>query len=372
MDEQARIAGIEKEIRETPYHKGTEHHIGLLRARVARLQDQILEKQSKGSGGGGGFAVRKAGHATVVLVGPPSAGKSTLLNSLTNAKSPVAPYAFTTVTVIPGMMKYHGAAIQIMDVPGLIEGASRGKGRGREVLSVIRGADLIVFVAESGREGWFATMEGELTGAGVRINQERPKIFVEKKPSGGIQVRGNAQNIPELVLQQIFNEFGLKNAEIMLKQKMTMDGLVDALSQNRIFVPAIYVVNKSDLQLQPEGGKVHLRGGLGGGLGMTPLVKQDVLRISAKTGEGLEDLRLAMWRQLGLVRVYLARPGAEPDYKDPIIMRAGNTLADVVTKLGPRVVSITHARISGTGSKFPNQQVSLTFPVQDEIVVTFE
>lgn len=367
MDEQARILAIEKEIRETPYHKGTEHHIGLLRARVARLQDQILEKQSKGGGGGGGFAVAKAGHATVVLVGPPSAGKSSLLNSLTNAKSPVAPYSFTTVTVIPGMMSYQGAMIQIMDVPGLIEGAAHGKGRGREVLSVVRGADLIVFVAEKGQEDWFGKMEGELTGAGVRINQNRPKIYVDKKPSGGIQIRGSLQNIPETVLRQIFNEFGFKNAEIMLKEKLAMDELIDGLSQNRIFIPALYVVSKSDLYPNPD-----VSTGFHSGSGIGTTLRERVMRLSSKTGEGLEELRQAMWVKLKLARVFLARPGAEPDYDDPVIMRVGATLADVLVKLGPRVISVTHARISGTGSKFPNQQVSLTFPVQDGIVVTFE
>lgn len=354
MDISQRISEIAKEIRETPYHKGTEHHIGLLRARLAKLQDQVFERQGKGVGGGGGFAIKQAGHATVVLVGPPSAGKSTLLNALTNAKSPVAPYAFTTVTVIPGMMNYRGAMIQIMDVPGLIEGAAKGRGRGREVVSVIRGADLVVFVAENGQEVWFSKMEEELFNAGVRINKVRPQIHFEKKPSGGIQVRGPVQNIPEQTLQQIFNEFGFKNAEIMLKQRLTVDELIDALSRNRIFVSAIYVASKVDVKKHPN------------------TTQNNIISLSAKTGEGLEELRNAIWDNLGLVRVYLSKPGSHPDYDDPMIMKKGNTLKEVVEKLGPRAIGVTHARISGPGSKFSNQQVSLTFTVVDEITVTFE
>lgn len=171
IDEQ--IAAIEKEIRETPYHKGTEHHIGKLKAKLAKVRNEMLSGGKKGhppAGGGGGFSVKKQGEATVVLLGYPSVGKSTLINQLTNAESKIAPYAFTTVSVIPGMMKYNGAYIQILDLPGIIERASRGRGRGREVLSVVRNAELILMMTEVGREGDFAMIEHELKAVGVLLN----------------------------------------------------------------------------------------------------------------------------------------------------------------------------------------------------------
>src|SRR5207249_9523604 len=137
------IKAIEDEIAKTQYNKATHHHIGKLKAKMARLKEELQLRQLKGGGGGPSYAVKKSGHATVGLVGFPSVGKSTLLNQITDAVSEVAAYAFTTVTVIPGVMEYRGAKIQILDMPGLIHGASKGKGRGREVLSVTRGCDLI-------------------------------------------------------------------------------------------------------------------------------------------------------------------------------------------------------------------------------------
>jgi ribosome-interacting GTPase 1 len=66
---------------------------------------------------------------------------STLLNAITNKESKVAAYDFTTLDAIPGMMEYDGeykgARIQIIDLPGIIEGGASGKGRGREVFAAV-------------------------------------------------------------------------------------------------------------------------------------------------------------------------------------------------------------------------------------------
>ncbi|MFW6384969.1 MAG: GTPase, partial [Halodesulfurarchaeum sp.] len=115
------IDALEQEITETPYNKSTEQHIGRLKAKLAEKKE-TLEKRQSSSGGGGGYAVEQTGDATVALVGFPSVGKSTLVNALTNADSDVGAYEFTTLDVTPGMLKFRGANVQLLDVPGLVEG----------------------------------------------------------------------------------------------------------------------------------------------------------------------------------------------------------------------------------------------------------
>lgn len=353
-DIQQRIEEIEKEIRETPYHKGTQHHIGRMRARLAQLKDQLIEGGARKSGGGGGarFGVKRHGDATIVLVGLPSVGKSTLLNALTNAKSPTAAYAFTTVTVIPGMMNYKGAKIQILDVPGLIEGASQGRGRGREVLSVIRSADLLLIMTEIGHEADFNMMKSELDENGVRINQEPPKVKIRKTLSGGLQIRSSVkQELSNETIQGILQQFRFTNAEVVISEKVSMDGLIDAFAKNRVWVPALFVVNKMDLH---------------------PARSTEFLGVSAEKKIGLDELREAIWEKLELIRVYLKKSNRETDYDAPLIMHNGATLTDVAEKVGTEFAkTVKEAKIWGSGSRFPGQKVSLSINVQDELEVLF-
>ena len=107
-----KIADVEAEMARTQKNKATEGHLGLLKAKLAKLKRELIEGSKAATGGGGeGFDVSKSGDARVGLIGFPSVGKSTLLTKLTGTFSEAADYEFTTLTCIPGVYKYKGSKI---------------------------------------------------------------------------------------------------------------------------------------------------------------------------------------------------------------------------------------------------------------------
>lgn len=96
----------------TQKNKATAGHLGLLKARLAKLRRELITPKGGGGGTGEGFDVAKTGDARVGFVGFPSVGKSTLLSNLAGVYSEVAAYEFTTLTTVPGCIKYNGAKIQ--------------------------------------------------------------------------------------------------------------------------------------------------------------------------------------------------------------------------------------------------------------------
>jgi hypothetical protein len=353
-----RIKEIEEEIRKTPYHKGTEHHIGKLKARIARLKEEQIEKTFKArSGGGGGYAVKSTGDATVVLVGPPSVGKSTLLNKLTNAESKVGAYDFTTLNVIPGMLDYKGAKIQIFDVPGIVSGAASGKGRGKEVLAVARNADLIIIMVDVKTIRLIPEIINELKEAGVRLNEKRPEVTIIKKPSGGIKVNSTTSfKLGYDTVRSLAGEFRLANAEIIIKEDITLDRLVDAFMSNRVYLPFLVLINKADLRQVNRINEVEE---------LRPLL------ISAQSGKNVDTLKEEIWKRLGLIRVYL-KDGDNIDFNSPFIVKEGWSLKDMLENLAIRnKENLGSAKVFGPGAKYPGQEVSFTFVPQDETIVQF-
>lgn len=221
--------------------------------KLARLRAQLLEPAPGASSGGGtGFDVSKSGDARIALVGFPSVGKSTFLSKITKTKSEVAAYSFTTLTAIPGVLEYGGAEIQVLDLPGIIEGASEGKGRGRQVISAAKvsidapicvavfdqrqTSDLILMILDATKRAeQRALLEGELEAVGIRLNRESPyvnvsglsmdfaltntrNIYLKAKKAGGMKITFQAppKNLDEKMLYNILRDYKMLNCEVLV------------------------------------------------------------------------------------------------------------------------------------------------------------
>lgn len=353
-DIQDDIEAIEEEIRETPYNKATQQHIGRLKAKLAKLKEKQV-KQGKGTNSSGGYAIKKEGDATIGLIGYPSVGKSTLLNALTNAKSQVAEYHFTTLDVIPGILEHNEAIFQILDLPGLVKGAAAGKGRGKEVLSVARVMDLLVLMGDVHRVN-IEEIADELERMGIRLNKAPPDIVINKKDRGGVEVASTVEltRVDTETVKSVMREYGYINATIVIRTNISVDELIDHLAGNRVYIPALAVINKIDAA---EKGRI---------LGIRKeLEAWDPIFISAETGRGLEKLKESMFGSLDLIRVYL-KPQGEKGDDEPLIIKKGSTVEDVCRKLHSDFVeNFRYARIWGPTAKFPKQRVGPDHVLQE-------
>ncbi len=123
--------------------------------------------------------------ADIGLVGLPSAGKSTLLKLLSNAKPKIADYAFTTLVPQLGLVKYKNKSFVIADLPGLIKGASEGKGLGIRFLKHIERCRVIAFVIDFGDESKdpikdFEILKNELIKFNKKIIEKSFLIIANK------------------------------------------------------------------------------------------------------------------------------------------------------------------------------------------------
>jgi small GTP-binding protein len=358
------IKELEDELQRTPYNKATSKHIGRVKAKIAKLRDEAVNRAIRSAGGGEGYSVRKSGDATVVLVGFPSTGKSTLLNRMTGTASEVGAYAFTTLTVVPGAMDYKGAKIQILDIPGLIAGAAIGKGRGKEVIGVVRSADMIVILVDVFNASHVDVLMKELYDAGIRINRAKPDITIKRTSHGGIRL--NSVGALELEIDEIrtiLSENKIMNADILIRGGATQEDIIDAMFGNRVYIPAIVVVNKVDL-IEPSA-RSAIEKDIGDRFGMDPTM------ISAQTKYNIEALKEEIYQSLGFMRVYLKPQSERADLEEPLIIRTNSTVEDVCRKLHRDFVDrFRYARVWGDSVKHPGQRVGLPHPLREGDLLT--
>jgi hypothetical protein len=145
------------------------------------------------------LSVRREGGAQIALVGAPNAGKSSLLQALSSIQIKTGDYAFTTTRPAPAVTRIGGVLVQLVEIPGLIEGAHEDRGGGRALLGVLRSADAIVFCHDaSAPPDELRVVRAELAAAGI----EKPALLAATKLDEASRegVERLASSFPELEL----------------------------------------------------------------------------------------------------------------------------------------------------------------------------
>jgi uncharacterized protein len=147
-----------------------------------RVRSRVVHRDS--------ISIRREGAAQIAFVGPPNVGKSSLLQALSQIQIKTGDYAFTTTRPVAALTRLRGVLVQLVEIPGLIEGASEDRGGGRALLGVLRGADGIVLCHDASRREELEPIRAELAKAGI----EKPMLLVATRvdeapaPAGSLGV----------------------------------------------------------------------------------------------------------------------------------------------------------------------------------------
>ena len=291
-----------------PKHKASEKVQAELKTKISELTDQIEQtKSGPKKAAPGTFKFPRQGAGQIAFLGPPNSGKSLLLTKLTKATPTVAPYPFTTREPVPGMMDYEDVRVQLIDLPPITIDAYE-----HFVTDVTRAADAAILFLDLSDDDGVAATEATL----ARLTAARRELVPPGSP------------IPD-------------------------DPAIYA-------VPTLLVANKGD----DEAADIRLeiaREAFG------PRFPLHV--VSAETGDGLTELRAALYDVLGVMRVYTKQPGKPADMTSPFTPAIGATVAELAGKVHRDLEdTVKTARVWGSGA-FDGQTVGRDHVLRDKDVV---
>ena len=302
-----KIACMENMLALIPKHKGTDHMQADLKHRLAQLRKEQVEGHAAGKRAAPVCKIEKGGAGQVILLGPPNAGKSQLLKSLTNAAAVVAEYPFTTKVPQPGMARFEDVQIQLVDTPAVTEDYF-------EVWlpDLVRRADAALLVVDLGDEGLLDALEVVLR------RLEAAKIRLVQDPTAD-----SAEPLDTL------------RRTAIVANKMDLPGAADRLDALREFYSGRF----------------------------------EIWPVSGTAGEGLEALPARLFNFLRLIRVYTKEPGKKADLKAPYTLPVGSTVIELAVKVHRQFEqSLKSARIWGSG-KYEGIYVKRDHVLQDKDVV---
>jgi uncharacterized protein len=311
-----RLAALQVMLSAIPKHKGTEKMQADIKRRISQLRRE--EHKAAHSKGPDPFHIPRSGAGQVVLVGPPNTGKSSLLAATTHAPVKVAEYPFSTVIPQPGMWHKDDVQIELVDTPPVTaDHVPTG------LMGTIRNADVICVVVEAGEEALdqVEMVLGVLSAHGLAL-RSAPR---NELPAGDSSWR------PGLI--------------VATKADLASSGMIAMLRD-------LYAANGRQSADGPRSSD---------GL--------DVVGLSARTRQGLDDWFKRLWGLLAMIRVYSKEPGQPPDLHKPFVVPAGATVADLALQIHRDLPErMKFARLWGH-SRFEGQQVHKTEPLRDKDVV---
>ena len=235
---------------------------------------------------------------------------------------------FTTLACIPGIIQYNDSKIQLCDLPGIIQGAASGKGRGKQVIGVARTADVILMVLDAEKaDVQRRLLTFELESVGIRPNQKRPDCSIRIKKTGGISLNATCEltHCDLLFVRETLQLYKMHNVDVLMREDLTQDEFIDCIENNRIYTPVVYVCNKVDnVTLDIVDRLAH---------------RSQHVVISVRDKLNLDYLVERIWQELAFIRVYTKRRAIKPDFTDPLIMKKGSTVESVCAGIHRSMVS---------------------------------
>ena len=356
-----KIRTLEEFLSLVPKHKGTEKLIALHRSRLVKLKKELEKRQMARKGSGfSPFSIPKEGDAQIVLTGVRSSGKSALLSALTNVKVEIGK---PTIEPIQGIaVCCNGVQLQMIEAPALFEGAGRGMGNGRQILGLIRNADLIAIIIDLTQdiEWQYNLLMNELYNADIRLNVPPPPIEIERTGSGGILVFGAERyNIDPNDIKEFLMESGIRNAVVRIFGKVELKDVIDCLDGSITYKKAIIVATKGDV---PGTSKSYQN--------LLELVdnKFKVIPTTAIKRKGLDDVLNESFRQLNLIRIWTKSDKGIADR--PLVMKKGATVRDVAERIHSTFVKyFKYAVIRRMNERIPAKRVGLNYELKDGDIV---
>jgi ribosome-interacting GTPase 1 len=301
-----KLAALKSMLALLPKHKGTEKLQAELKSKISAAKEAIAQAKQAPKGGVS-YKIPRQGAGQIVLVGPPNVGKSQLLTRLTKATPEVASYPFTTREPQPGMMAWEDVVVQLIDLPPVTPDYLESW-----QANLIRGADAAALVVS------LADDDGAARAFEAVAKLAEVKIHLEAGPT-----------------------------------RLSDDG-------RERFLKTLVAATHADDPEAPLRLEL-LREAIAG--------RWPVVAVSGQTGQGLEELRTALYQLLGVIRVYTKQPGKPADTSAPFTCPVGSTVYELAGLIHRELQeNFKSARIWGTGV-FPGQTVKRDHVLHDRDVV---